>query len=256
MDLKKPHLLLTNDDGIEAEGLKALIDALRDRFRLTVIAPVLEKSGSAMSMTLREPLYVKKVHLFEEIEAYSVTGTPTDCIKLGIGGGIAEKPDLIVSGINPGTNAGRNILYSGTVGAAIQGVLAGIQSVAFSMRSFTDPNYSPALSTVVAIITYLIAHPLPEGTLLNVNFPSLAPYKGLKWTRQGRGVWKEAPHTPHDLKSGEAMYMLGHQEYLPEEEDGDTQWLSQGYITLVPVKVGQMTDHSLLEERKNVRIIT
>ena len=247
------NILLTNDDGIHAEGLQLILNAIRGEYNITVVAPDVEKSSSGLSISTLSSIQVKRVDLGTDVLAFSVGGTPTDCVKLALSGGFCDKPDLIISGINPGSNAGRNLFYSGTVGAVIEGSFKGFAGVAFSMgrQPGIHPELAFAVPLVREIISYLLTHPLPDGTLLNVNFPSSAPYKGLKWTKQGVGVWKELPHTTCDISSGSASYFLGMEHYLPPEEESDTYWLERGFVTLVPLRT-ELTDLKILEDRREM----
>ncbi len=246
------HILLTNDDGIYATGLQLILEAIRGQYRITVVAPDVEKSASGVSISVHNQIQVKRVSLGDDIIAYTVAGTPADCIKLALSGGLSEKPDLIVSGLNPGSNAGRNLFYSGTVGAVIEASFKGIAGVAFSMEweKPADSCLPFAIPMIKEIIAYLLSHPLPEESFLNVNFPRSSPYKGIKWTKQGVGIWKEAPHTSCDISSGSALFHLGMKHHLPEEEESDTYWLEKGFVTLVPLRT-ELTDHKILEDRKN-----
>ncbi len=247
---QRPHILVTNDDGVFAPGIKHLWDALKDIADLTVIAPAIEQSAVGLSLTIRSPLRVDKVNWSEGLEVWSVGGTPADCVKLGLSV-IIEKPvDLIVSGVNRGTNAGRNIFYSGTVAATIEAVMQGIPGIAFSCYDFENPDYAGAKESISKVVDYVFENPLAEGTLLNVNFPSRShsTIKGFKLTRQGKERWIENPDKRFHPMEGHAYYWLGaklHQS--EEEEDCDISWLSQGYMTAVPVYIGELTHHQHLD---------
>lgn len=246
----RPHILVTNDDGVFAPGIRHLWQALKDLADLTVIAPSLEQSAVGMSLTIRSPLRVEKVQWADGLEVWSVSGTPADCVKLGLSV-IVEKPiDLVVSGVNRGTNSGRNILYSGTVGAAIEAVMHGIPGIAFSCYDFHSPNYQEAEESIPKVVEYVLKHPLAEGTLLNVNFPSKShlEVKGFKMTRQGKELWMENPDKRFHPMEGHVYYWLGSKLLQCEEElDCDISWLNQGYITAVPVYVGELTHHKHLD---------
>lgn len=247
------HLLITNDDGIHAEGLRELVLSLKDEFRVTVVAPHEEKSAASLSQSPRSPLHVKRIEFADGVDAYSVTGTPVDCVKIALSGGFVDKPDLIASGINPGANTGKSVLFSGTVGAVIAGTIRGIPGVAFSTRCSMAPLYPFFAPKAKEIITHLFEHPLPNGTFLNVNFPLLHPFQGVKWTRQGGEFWKEAPTTVHKISSGQATFWLNFEEQIPAQiDESDVYWLEQGFVTLVPVQVRDLTDLKLLEQRKDL----
>lgn len=250
---KKPHILITNDDGINAPGIRHLWESLRDYADLTVAAPHTEQSATSLSITLRAPLRIEKASWIDANRAFSVTGTPADCVKLGICILMDEKPDLVVSGINRGNNAGRNVLYSGTVAGAIESVLHGIPSIAFSCHDYWDTDYTLAKAHVPKIVEHVLKHPLPRGTLLNVNFPSqeFQTIKGYKLTRQGRQYWAEDPAERSHPAERHQYYWLGAKLVEFEEAaDSDVHWLKQGYVTAVPLHIDELTDHRHLEERR------
>lgn len=248
----KPYILITNDDGILAPGIRVLWESLKDWADVVIVAPAREQSAAGLSITLRDPLRVEK-HLWDDnTTAWAVTGTPTDSVKMALSVLLERKPDLIVSGINRGANAGKTILYSGTVSAVIEGALRDIPGIAFSTYDLQDPDYSLAAPYISSIVRYALEHTLPSGTLLNVNFPEkrLAPYKGLKMSRQGKGYWMEKP----DSRShpwGHSYWWLGirHEDY-EEHEESDVALLADGWITSVPLYVSDLTHSVLFNERQ------
>jgi 5'-nucleotidase len=248
---KKPKILLTNDDGIKAPGLKHLWRGLRAFADIYIVAPSKEQSGAGLAITTMEPIHIEEFDWAEGTPAWSVTGTPADCVKMGVSIILKEAPDLVVSGINRGSNAGRNLLYSGTVGGAIEAVMRGIPGIAISSVDLYEPNFELAEKYITQLIQYVLESPLPAGALLNVNFPSkFTDIKGFRFARQGRGYWMEHPDArqhPH----GATYYWLGGKiANFEEEHDSDIALLFQGYATAVPVQVGELTDHGLLQERK------
>lgn len=251
---KRPHILITNDDGIRAPGIKQLWHSLKDFARLTVIAPAYEQSAVGLSVTIRQPLRIERA--WEEgSDAWSVTGTPADCVKMALSVILDDVPNFIVSGINRGGNAGRNVLYSGTVAGAIEGTLQGIQSIAFSCSDFRDTDYSIASDYIPAIVRHVSEHPLPQGTLLNVNFPAknLAGIKGLKLTRQGKEYWVESPDKRcHPAENHEYYWLGARLAEFQEEDDSDVMWLRKGYATAVPVHVAELTDHDHLKSLREI----
>lgn len=247
---KRPHILITNDDGIQAPGIHYLWSALRECAHLSVVAPHSEQSAVGMGLTLRAPLHVEKVSHFQDARAWSITGTPTDCVRMGLGLLVDPVPDLIVSGINCGTNAGRGLLYSGTVAGVIEGVLRGIPGIAFSCVDFDTPNYEGAVKYITSIVKHVLDNPLPHGTLLNVNFPD-QPIQGVKLTRQGKEYWKENPSERVHPIGKQSYYWLGVQvAEFEEEEDCDIMWLRKGYAAAVPIHIGQLTDIRHLQSQK------
>lgn len=249
----RPRILITNDDGIFAPGIKSLWSALRPHADVFVVAPSGEQSAVALSTTIRTPLHIESICWGSGDEIWTVSGTPTDCIKLALNVIMKQPPDIIVSGINKGTNSGRNVLYSGTVAAAIESVLQGIPAIAFSCRDFIDPDYTSVAKYVPIIVKHVIEHPLPEFTLLNVNFPekSHGEIKGFKMTRQGKEYWAENPIQRIHPGDNSIYYWMGARlKSMEEEEDSDITWLQRGYLTAVPVHVGDLTDHAHLKKSK------
>lgn len=249
----KPHILITNDDGINAPGIRHLWNALKDHARLTIVAPAQEQSAVGVSITIRQPLRIEKREWDANTAAYAVTGTPADCIKMALIRLLETKPDLIVSGINRGSNAGRNILYSGTVGGTIEGVMNGVPGIAFSCYDFFDTDYTITEKHIPKIVADVLAHPLPTGTLLNVNFPEKKhELKGFKMARQGMQFWTADPDERTHPAEKHSYYWLGSKlAEFDEHEESDIAWLARGYMTAVPVHVGELTDHAHLAHRKS-----
>lgn len=249
---KKPKILITNDDGINAPGIRHLWTALNSIADVTVVAPANEQSAVGLSITIRSPLHIHKADWGEN--TWSVNGTPADCVKLALSVVLDEKPDLVVSGINRGTNAGRNVLYSGTVAGAIEGVMHDIPALAFSCYNYFNPNFTEIEKFIPLIVKHSLETPLPQGTLLNVNFPDQEQHsmvKGFRMTRQGKEFWVENPDKRTHPAEGKEYYWLGIRlAEFEEHEDSDIAWLKKGYASAVPVHVGDMTDHKHLNEAK------
>lgn len=248
---KKPKILITNDDGIQAPGIWHLWHALKDHAEITIVAPSKEQSAVALSITIRDPLVLKKMDWEDAATAWHVNGTPADCVKMALSVIMDSPPDLIVSGINRGSNAGRNVLYSGTVGGVIEGVLRDIPGIAFSCYRYHSPDYQVVEKFIPAIVDYVLDHKPPQGTLLNVNFPD-AEIKGFKFTRQGKEFWGEAPDERNHPHEGHSYYWMGAKLLkFDEHEDSDITWLQKGYVTAVPIHVSELTDHDHLNEKKS-----
>jgi len=253
-------ILITNDDGIESIGLKILWEALKSMTEVTIIAPAREQSGKGTSISFMGRVQVESVDSFPDTPAWKVSGTPADCVKLGLSVLLDTPPDFIVSGINRGSNAGRNIFYSGTAGGAIEGVLRGIPSLAFSyaFKEITNIFHLEQTSTIKRsirhIIEHLTTHPLPPGTFLNVNFPHVLEdkIKGYKMARQGKSLFLEALQKERTKEGRMQFFMGGENTRNEEEEESDTFLLEQGYITAVPIHVNEMTDRSHLKEKKEI----
>jgi len=230
------NILLINDDGINAKGLWHLWNALKDHYNVTIIAPKSEQSGTGASITLGKPIHAERKS-WDKATAWEVTGTPADCVRLGMTALLETKPDLIVSGINHGENSGRNVLYSGTIGGTIEGTYRGIESIAFSSLG-TTTNMDLLEKYVSSIVNHFIEHTIPSGTLINVNFPNIEKFKGLRFAHQGMSLmldeFKDSDGNYHHLKSRWMDF--------DEKNESDVHLLNEGFITAVPIKVSSLTD--------------
>lgn len=248
----RPFLLITNDDGIFAPGIKHLWQAVREFADVAIVAPHSEKSGSGLSITWTRPLLIQKISWEDSTPAWSVNGTPADCVKMALSMILERKPDLVISGVNRGSNAGRTVLYSGTIGGIIEGVLKGVPGIAFSFSDFEAPPLSVTQKYIVALIQDVLKNPLPKGSFLNVNFPfnSQDGIKGLKLSRQGKGYWSEAPEE-RTHPEGTPYYWLGGQwRSFEEEVDSDVAHLEQGYVAAAPIHINDLTDHLVYTKHK------
>lgn len=228
-------ILVSNDDGYLAPGLAALVDAIRDLGDLTVVAPEQNHSGASNSLTLSRPLSVRQ----GSNGFWYVNGTPTDCVHLAVSGFLDFRPDVVVSGINDGANMGDDTLYSGTVAAAMEGFLLGIPSIAFSLATKGSTNLAAAAHFAREVLARAIKRPLPEASLLNVNFPDLprAAVKGMVATRLGRRH-KAEPAIKAVNPHGEAIYWVG--AAGPAADDGpgtDFHAVAQGCVSVTPLQV-------------------
>lgn len=252
----KPKILITNDDGVHAPGIRQLWSVLKDFADVTVVAPATEQSATGMSITLRRPLQIEKAYWGDEearsANIWSVNGTPADAVKIGLSCIVNEQPDFVVSGINKGKNSGRNVLYSGTVSATMESVLHDVPGIAFSCFDYHYIDFALATQHVKELINYFLENPIPRGTLINVNFPSAqASFRGFKFTRQGKEYWMEDPHKRIHPAEGTSYYWLGCKlsEY-EEEEDCDVTWLKKGYATVVPLQVSDLTHQEFYTSNK------
>lgn len=248
---QQPLILLTNDDGIQAEGLKFLCRALVEVGDLAIVAPVSDKSGVGVGITLKKPLHIEATPWDNQTPAWKLSGTPADCVRFALSTLLQRKPDLIVSGINCGSNAGRNILYSGTVGGVIEGVMRGIQGVAFSCEEVRAPQYAEAQRYVTAIARYLLSNPLPPGCLFNVTIPGGGTQiRGVKLARQGRGFWVEDPVARLHPEGHTYYWMGGRWEEHEEREGSEVPLLKEGFVTAVPIRIDEFTHEEVLQSHK------
>lgn len=249
------HYLLTNDDGIDAIGMQYLFDSLKG-LEKSIVAPKMEQSGKSTSISIRHDIAVEPVSIYPDTKSFAVSGTPADCMKLALSEDFVKKPDWILSGINCGSNAGRNTFYSGTVGALIEGALHGIPGIAFSCvgnekEGFQLRNdaYETAKAFIPSIVNFFSDKVLPEGSFINVNFPYIGKdqIKGVKLASQGMDFWSDAPFQSKS-NEGTPFYQIGSfLKKYPGQLTSDSHYLNEGYITCVPIQVRSMTDEKLLE---------
>jgi 5'-nucleotidase len=239
---------VTNDDGVYAPGLEALVGALSPLGEVIVVAPDRERSATAHAITLHKPLRVEKVNRNGAFYGHAVSGTPVDCVKLAIVSLLAERPDFVVAGINPGTNVGTNAIYSGTVSAAIEGAMNGVTSLAISIDSVDEPDYAGAAEFAVRFIRTLMANDCPHGMLFNINLPDLPPgeIRGVRITHQGRLMFREEFHERTDPQRRRYYWLGGELPQLDEAEDADSTAVRQGYISVTPIHY-DLTDYAAIE---------
>jgi len=246
------NILLTNDDGVHADGLFAAKTALEQVGTVHVIAPDRPRSACGHSITLHKPLRADCVRLRDGSFAHASSGTPTDCVSLGLLGVVQEKVDLVVSGINKGPNLGWDLTYSGTVSAAMEAAISGIPSIAISVATYgSDADYSLAARVVVQLARVLQEHKLPESTLLNVNVPPLPldRIRGILITRQGKRRYSGNIEKRID-PTGRAYYWLGGDLPVDTMDEGtDVKAVAEDYISVTPVHL-DLTDHSALEDMR------
>lgn len=232
------NILLTNDDGIQAVGLRALYRALMDAgHEVHVVAPVTEQSAVGHAVTLSSPLRVKE---FKEtaFQGLGVYGTPVDCVKLGISTLLATRPELVVSGINAGANVGVDILYSGTVSAATEGALMGLPALAVSYDAFNPVDLAEQAAAAAALLARVPWAKLPEQTLLNLNYParSMAETKGLRLCRHTSAMYRDWYDARNDPRGRPYYWLDGVIPAEKLEPDTDRALLTQGYVTLTPLR--------------------
>ncbi|MFQ5585400.1 MAG: 5'/3'-nucleotidase SurE [Thermodesulfobacteriota bacterium] len=247
--MSKPVILVSNDDGIDSEGIFALADALKRVGEVYVVAPDRERSAASHSLTLHKPLRVDKVGK----RMYAVNGTPTDCVNLAINGILPKRPDIVVSGINRGGNLGDDVTYSGTVSAAIEGTLLDVPSFAVSLATKRNFNFEAAAEFSIRLSRHIIRDGLPEDTLLNVNVPPVRRVKGYRITRQGKRIYDNAIVEKVDPR-GKKYYWIGGNELKWEGgRDTDFYSVSKGYISITPLHLNMTNDDSL-EDLRDITI--
>ena len=256
MTPKRPLILVTNDDGISAKGIYSLQKAVSSFGDVVVVAPDSAMSGMGHAITISEPLRLKKGDFFGGVEAYSCSGTPVDCVKLGIYEVLHRKPDLIISGINHGANTATNVLYSGTMSAAVEGAMEGIPSVGFSLYDF-DPNadFDDAMEVVKTIVENVLKNGMPKGVCLNVNIPKVpkGELKGIQICRQAHAFWEDRFDKRMDPFNKPYYWLTG--DFVDQEsaDDTDLYWIDKGFVSVVPTQF-DMTAYSALDDLKKWKL--
>lgn len=241
------HLLLTNDDGIYAPGIAALKQNIQDLGHVTVVAPDVEQSGVGHSITFSHPLRVREVQANNQRIGYGVNGSPADCVKLAIYEVMEQRPDVVISGINMGSNVGIHILYSGTVAAAVEAAIMGYPSIAVSFEiSGRYDDIHSAAKVARSVIERILTHKLPKGSLLNINIPSIPPdqIKGIKVTRQYAQDFQENFEKRTDPSGRSYYWLLGTDKTRHREEDTDIHAINEGYISITPLRY-DLTDYAM-----------
>lgn len=247
-----PLILVCNDDGIGARGIQALAEAVDGLGTIVVVAPATEQSAVGHAITVRDPIRTYS-YPFEvdsgKVAAYSLSGTPADCIKWAVSQLLPRRPDLVVSGINQGPNAAVNVMYSGTVSAATEGSILGIDAIAFSLCDWEGKDYSVAAQYARVITQHVLANGLPPGILLNVNIPDLPANKirGVRVTRQARSRWEESFHERVDPFNRPYYWLAGEFVNLDEGEETDIAAIEAGYVSITPVQ-HDLTAYDFLDD--------
>ncbi len=250
MAKKIPTILVVNDDGITAPGIKVLLEVMQEIGKVVVVAPDSPQSGMGHAITIGKPLRLDKIDLYEDVEVYKCSGTPVDCVKLAVNQIFkGKKPDLCVSGINHGLNYSINVLYSGTMSAAVEGAIEDIPSVGFSLDDFSyHADFSHCKPYVKSIAQQVLLHGLPKSTLLNVNFPHIREeIKGIKICRQANAKWFEEFDQRLDPYNREYFWMTGKFQLNDRGEDTDAYALQQGYVSVVPTQFDMTAHHAIPE---------
>lgn len=248
-----PVILVCNDDGIFSPGIRALAQVADEFGDVEIIAPDRQQSAVGHAVTVNTPLRSRSFQIDGRFNGQAVTGTPADSIKLAHDQLMKRKPDLVVSGINHGSNAGINILYSGTVSAATEGTILGYPSIAVSCTNYDeDADLSGAKDAARKIIGYVLSEGLPKGITLNLNVPA-GPLKGIKWTRQANSRYVEEFEGRVDPNNRSYYWMTGKLQLLDEGDDLDINVLKKGYASLTPIQY-DMTAYTLLKQEDDVEL--
>lgn len=253
MNTKKPLILISNDDGYHAKGINSLIDMLRDIADIIVCAPESARSGFATAFSATIPLRLKLRRDEVGMQMWSCNGTPVDCVKIALQELFADRlPDMILGGINHGDNASVNVHYSGTMGVTLEGCMKYIPSIGFSLCDFSsDADFEPLRPYVRQIVQKVLSEGLPKGVCLNVNFPKLTEFKGIKTCRMAMGTWYNECVKQRHPHGYDYYWMTGsYRNDEPEKEDTDNWALTHGYISITPTRI-DVTDYDLLHNWQN-----
>jgi 5'-nucleotidase len=246
-------ILVTNDDGLYAAGLKTLLEIMEEFGKVILISTLESMSGMSQALTVKVPLRVRLIEETDRHRIYACNGTPTDCVKLAVNQLVDRTPDWVVSGINHGSNASVSVLYSGTMAAAIEGCLYGINSVGFSLNDFSPTaDFSICRKYVRMVMKKVAADPLPDGVCLNVNIPSVKKeeIRGIKICRQSKGNWKEEFEKRKDPMGKSYYWLTGiFRNHEPDSIDTDEWALANNYVSVVPISI-DMTAHWYLGNLK------
>jgi len=252
--MERPLILVTNDDGIDAKGIAALVDVAKKFGEVVVVAPDSHQSGMSHAITMFRPLRLVEESVFDGVKAYKCSGTPVDCVKIALDKVFDRLPDLCLSGINHGSNASINVIYSGTMAAAMEAAVSGINSIGFSLLNF---NASADMNTSKFVAEKIIAESLnkgiPDANLLNVNIPnvSIEQLKGFKICRQANGNWHEEFEHRVDPFKRDYYWIAGKYIYKDSGDDNDIWALEHNYVSIVPVTYNLTAKKSVSSLQKN-----
>jgi len=248
--MDNPLILVTNDDGIYAPGLRYLINIMREMGQVVVVAPERSQSGMGHAITVKTPLRLRKIDEADGYVEYSCNGTPVDSVKMANKIVLDRKPDILVSGINHGSNASINVIYSGTMAAVLEAAIENIPSVGFSLRDYSqDADFSATGKYIRNIVQNILLKGLPTDTCLNVNIPAVngSEIKGVKVCRQARAYWNEKFDSRQDPRKREYYWLTGEFNMLDKGKDTDEWALENNYVSIVPVKFDLTAHHAIIE---------
>ena len=252
--MQRPLILVTNDDGITAPGIRNLVEFMNEIGEVVVVAPNSPQSGKGHAITINSTLTFEEINLEGPQKDYSLSGTPVDCVKFALDKILTRKPDIVVSGINHGANSSINVIYSGTMSAAVEAGVEGLQAIGFSLLDFSwDADFKEAKTYIQDIVRKVLANPIPKGIVLNVNIPKLksSEIKGIRVCKQANAKWEESFDeriNPHGKKY---YWLTGYFNNMDTSENADEVALSEGYISIVPVKF-DLTAYEYLDHLKGI----
>ena len=258
MNSKKPLILVTNDDGINAPGIRFLIDIMNDFGDVVVVAPDSPQSGMGHAITINNTIYCEPIVINknEPQSEYSCSGTPADCVKIAVNEILKRKPDLCVSGINHGSNSSINVIYSGTMSAAVEAGTQGIPAIGFSLLDYSlDADFTHSREFVKRITLECLNNGVPKGVVLNVNIPKISntKLKGIKICRQANGVWEEKFDKRTNPLGREYYWLGGKFVNYDQGEDNDEWALENGYVSITPTKY-DLTAHQAIKNISNWKL--
>ena len=236
---RKPLILVTNDDGITAPGIRKLVEFMNEIGEVVVVAPDSPQSGKGHAITINSTLMVEEIKKEGAQRDFACSGTPVDCVKLALDKVLPRRPDLVVSGINHGANSSINVIYSGTMSAAVEAGVEGIPAIGFSLLDFSfEADFDQAKDFIQEIVLKTLKNPMPKGIVLNVNIPKLKKeeIKGIKICRQAQAKWEENFDERVNPQGKKYYWLTGYFNNMDESEDADETALMNGYISIVPVK--------------------
>lgn len=249
MSTNRPLILISNDDGITAPGILATVEVMKKLGNVVVVAPDNPQSGMGHAITINKPLRLVKNNQFgPEVESYHCSGTPADCVKIAVDKVLHRKPDLLVSGANHGSNSSINVIYSGTMSAAMEGAIEGITAIGFSLTDFSwDADFTATKVFMEKITKNVIQNGLPTDTLLSVNIPNipLEDIKGVKVSRQAKAKWVEEFDQRRDPYGRDYYWLTGKFTNMDKGEDTDEWALANGFVSMVPVQFDLTAHHAI-----------
>ncbi len=245
--MKKPLILVTNDDGITAPGIRMLISIMNEIGEVVVVAPNSPQSGMGHAVTINDILYCNPIKIDNGAQKeYECSGTPADCVKIAVSEVLDRKPDLCVSGINHGSNSSINVIYSGTMSAAVEAGVEGIPAIGFSLLDHSwNADFEPLKESIKKITSSVLENQLPNDVVLNVNFPKVKEFKGIKICRQARANWVEEFDKRINPQQKEYFWLTGKFINMDKGEDTDEWALANGYISVVPVQFDLTAHHAI-----------